>query len=68
MFLASEKIKGGSTMSKQKKDSHQNIMEYYDWGEKQRFAEPQENHKYVSKEEQDFLQYDVYSMFYKGHE
>ena len=53
-------------MSKQKKDSPLNIMEYYDWVAAQKFAGPEEHHKYVSKEEQDFLQYVVYPMFYKG--
>ena len=52
-------------MSKQKKDSTLNIMEYYNWVAAQNFSGPQEHHKYVSKEEQDFLQYVVYPMFYK---
>lgn len=55
-------------MSKQKKDSSLNIMEYYNWVAAQNFAGPQEHHKYVSKEEQDFLQYVVYPMFYKDRE
>lgn len=53
-------------MSKKKKDSSLNIMEYYDWVTVQNFEGPQEYHKYVSKEEQDFLQYVVYPMFYKN--
>ena len=52
-------------MSKQKKDSPLNIMEYYDWVAAQKFEGPQEHHQYVSKEEQDFLQYVVYPMFYQ---
>ena len=55
-------------MSKHKKDSQLNIMEYYDWVATQKFEGPQEHRKYVSKEEQDFLQYVVYPMFYKDHE
>lgn len=52
-------------MSKQKKDSTVNIMEYYDWVAAQKFTGPKEHHKYVSKEEQDFLQHVIYPMFYK---
>ena len=58
-------------MSKQKKDSPLNIMEYNDWVTAQNFGGPCEHHKYVSEQEQDFqyiLQYVVYPMFYKGRE
>lgn len=55
-------------MSKQKKDSPLNIMEYNDWVTAQNFEGPSEHHKYVSEQEQDFLQYVVYPMFYKGRE
>lgn len=54
-------------MSKQKKDSLLNIMEYYDWVSAQEFEGSKEHHKYVSREDQDFLEYVVYPMFYKDH-
>lgn len=53
-------------MSKQKKGSLLNIMEYYDWVAAQKFKNPQEHHQYVSQKEQDFLQHVIYPMFYKG--
>lgn len=57
-----------TNMSKQKNDSPLNIMEYYDWVAAQKFEGPKEHHQYVSKEEQDFLQYVVYPMFYQDRE
>ena len=53
-------------MSKQKKNIQLNIMEYFDWVAGQKFKDSQELHQYVSKEEQDFLQYVVYPMFYRN--
>lgn len=53
-------------MSEQKKDSPLNIMEYYDWAVSQKFKDSEEHHKYVSHQEQDFLQNVVYPMFYKN--
>lgn len=55
-------------MSRQKKERPLNIMEYFNWTMAQNFTGPQEHHKYVSQEEQDFLQYVVYPMFYRNRE
>lgn len=39
-------------------------MEYFDWVAAQKFKNSQEHHLYVSEEEQNFLQYVIYPMFY----
>ena len=41
------------------------IMEYYDWVASQQFKDSKEHHQYVSQQEQDFLQYLIYPMFYR---
>lgn len=52
-------------MSNEKQPKPLNIMEYYDWVAAQKFQNPQEHHRYVSYQEQDFLQKVIYPMFYK---
>lgn len=41
------------------------VVEYFDWVALQNFANSQEHHEVVSREEQEFLQYVIYPMFYK---
>ena len=51
-------------MSQKKKTNPPNVMEYYDWVAAQKFQNSDEHHKYVSLQEQDFLQKVIYPMFY----
>ena len=48
----------------QTKKSNLEIMEYYDWIETQKLKHPEKHHKYVSTQEENFLQYVIYPMFY----
>lgn len=55
-------------MFQKKKNCPLKVMEYSDWIRTQKFQNPEEHHKYVSYQEQDFLQYVVYPMFYNQRE
>ncbi len=53
-------------MVAQKKKPSISIMEYCEWIENQKFRDPIEHHKYVSVDDQEFLQYVIYPMFYQS--
>ncbi len=52
-------------MFQTKNENPPNVMEYYDWIVAQGFKTQEEHHRYVSRQEQDFMQNVVYPMFYK---
>ena len=55
-------------MSTKKENIPLSIIEYYDWVASQKFQNPEEHHKIVPRQEQDFLQDVVYPMFYKNND
>ena len=48
----------------QKKESLLAIQEYYSWVGSQKFKNSEEHHRYISLQEQNFLQHVIYPMFY----
>ena len=46
------------------KTSPQNIIEYYDWVNSQKFKNSKEHHRYVPYQEESLLQNIIYPMFY----
>lgn len=50
-------------MSQKKKENQLNVMAYYEWLATQEFHNFQEHHRYVSYQEQAFLQQVIYLMF-----